>query len=119
MRLSEIEDERALDVLAEIIDPIAEIATDDVVQNIYKSGKPKIMIVKEMLKNHKKAVIAIMAALDGEKPENYHFNILSLPAKLLEILNDPEVDELFRSQGQMTEQPSSGSATGNTGGAGA
>lgn len=114
MRLSEIEGEQALDVLADIIDPIAEIATDEKVQNIYNSGEPKIMIAKEMLKNHKKAVIQIMAALDGEDPETYRFTLTSLPAKVMDILNDPELEQLFQSQGQMKDKPSSGSATENT-----
>lgn len=114
MRLSEIEGEQALDILADIIDPIAEIATDEEFGEMMRAKVPKIHLVKKMLKDHKKSVIAIMAALDGEKPETYRFNLLTLPMKILEIVNDPEVEQLFQSQSQMTELPSSGSVTENT-----
>ena len=41
-------------------------------------------------------------------------NIFTIPAKLMEIINDPEVRSLFHLQGQKQVVVSSGSATGNT-----
>lgn len=114
MRLSEIKDERALDVLAEIIDPVAEIATDEKIKKIYKSGKPRILIAKEILKNHKKAIIKIMAELDEVPVDKYTFTLTELPAKVLDIMNDPEIERLFQSQGQKEDAPNSGSVTENT-----
>lgn len=101
MKLSEIKGDRALDVLADIMEPLARILTDDEI--IKNNGEPKLLLAKKILKGHKKEVIEILAILDGEKPETYEVNLLTLPVKLVEILNDPEIGNLFTLQGQKTE----------------
>ena len=113
MKLSEIEGERAIDVLADLIEPASEIMSDKEVSALYESGQT-LKAVKVALKNHKKAVIEILAVTEGEDPTTYKPKVLSLPAKLIEIFNDPEVIGLFRLQGQ-DEKTSSGSATENIG----
>lgn len=114
MKLSEIKGEQALDVLADLIEPASEIMTDKMVVATAKSGQ-KLRAIKLAIKNHKKAVIEILAALDGADVDNYEVNVLTLPAKLLEILNDPVVMSLFSSQVEKTEKTSSTPATGNIG----
>ena len=111
MRLSEIEGEKALDVLADLLEPASEIVSDKEVEKHYKSGQT-LLAVKAALKNHKKAVIEILAITEGEDPETYKPKVLTLPAKLLEIFNDPDIIDLFRLQGQ-EDKTSSGSATEN------
>lgn len=111
MKLSDLKGEAALDALADIIEPSAEIMTDAHFVKCMRDGN-KMKAVQLALRNHKKAIIEIMAALDGEKPETYEVNFLSLPKKLLEVFNDPEVASLFTSQGQT--RTSSGSAMENT-----
>lgn len=114
MRLSEIEGEQALDIMADIIDPFVEIASDKDFVDMVRSKTSRIALVKKILRDHKQSIIAIMAAIDGKKPEEFKFNLLTLPKKILEVVNDPEVEMLFLSQGQMTESPSSGSVTEST-----
>lgn len=97
MKLSKVENENALDLLADIIEPTAKILSDSEVVNTFKSGK-KIEGVKIIIKNHKKEIMAILAALDGVPVEQYKCNILTLPVKILEILNDEELMEFFTSQ---------------------
>lgn len=99
MRLSEIKNEAAIDVLVEILDPASEIIGDSEFQKAINAKANNMEIAKIVLKNHKKAVIAILAALDGKKPEEYEVGVLSLPVKILEILNDPELVSLFTLQG--------------------
>ena len=98
MKLSEIQNEQALDILADIIEPAASILADEEVKRIYNS-EPKLKLVSYIIKNHKKSVIEIMAKLDGKEPEDYTFTLLSLPKKILEIINalgeDKELQELF------------------------
>lgn len=114
MKLSEIKGEKALDVLADLIEPASEIMTDKMVVATAKSGQ-KMRAIKLAIKNHKKAVIEILAALDGaEDVDSYEVNVLTLPVKFVEIFNDPDVMSLFTLQGQKTEKTSSGSATENT-----
>lgn len=117
MKLSEIKGEAALDVLAELAEPAVEIMADEEVREIAQSKKPKVLLVKPILKNHKTAIIQIMAALEQKDPEEFvkTMNILTLPKKILELLEDEALMELFQSQGQMMEEESSGSATENTG----
>ena len=100
MKLSEIKGEAAIDVLVDILDPASEIIGDKEIELAVRNNATRMQIVKIALKNHKKAVIAILAALDGKKPEEYEVSVLTLPVKLLEVLNDPELVNLFSSQGQ-------------------
>lgn len=115
MKLSDYKGEEAIDILVELIEPAAVIMADKEIAQMAKGNVPAVKVVKTAIKNHKKEVIEIMAILDGENPEEYaeKINVFSLPVKLLEILNDPLMKDLFMSQGQTTEA-SSTSATENT-----
>lgn len=116
MKLSEIKGEQALDVLADIIDPVGRILADGSVYKLVQSGKPKMFLVKHIIKTYKKEVIEIMARLDFKEPKEYEkeMNIVTLPIKLLELLNDEDLLQVFQSQGQNMAQTSSGSAMVNT-----
>ena len=112
MKLSDLKGEAALDAFADLIEPVSEIITDKEFVRLARSNAPRPKLVKAAIKNHKKAVIEVLAILDGESPESYEVNLLTLPKKLLEVANDPEIASLFQSQGQTVT--SSGSATENT-----
>lgn len=115
MKLSEYKNEDALDLLADILDPLSEILMDEGVRNLTKNKETtKMQAVKYLLKEHKKPIIQIMAIMDGVPVDKYEVNFLSLPKKLLEILNDQELIDFFHSQGQMMEKDNSGSAMANT-----
>lgn len=95
MKLSEIKGEKALEVLADLIDPATAIMADAEVKKAYDMNKNVLQLAKVILKRHPKEVVAILAALDGVPVEDYEVNIVSLPKKLLEILNDEELQQLF------------------------
>ena len=103
MRLSDIHGEKAIDALADLIEPLSVIFADPEVQNSVKKDEPKMILCRKILKAHAKEVITILAILDGEKPELYDVTLLSLPMKLLELLNDPEVQSLFTLQAPNAE----------------
>lgn len=115
MKLSDYKGEQALDIFVELMEPATTIMADKEVAQLAKSNVPIVKIVKAAIKNHKREVIEILAILDGEDPKEYakKITVFSLPAKLLEILNDPDVQSLFTSQGQ-TIEASSTSATEST-----
>ena len=115
MKLSEIKGEAALDVLADIIEPIAEIAMDAEVREMRQAGKPRLLIVKQIIKAHKEALIQVLAALDMKTVEEYKetVSLVTLPLQVMEMLNDEQVSELFGLQSQ-TEKTSFGSAMENT-----
>lgn len=114
MKISEIKGEAALDALADIIDPATEILSDPEIKKMYNSGQPRLLMIKYLLKNHKKPLLSIMATLDGVPVDEYEFNLITLPMKLMELMNDPDLVMLFQSQGQSIKETSSGSATEST-----
>lgn len=113
MKLSEIKGTRALTVLADLIDPMSEIIQDEQFKALLKT-KEKAKIAKYLLTNHNTNVIKVLALINGEDPATYEPSLLSLPLMLIELMNDPDVINLFGSQDQTTESASSGPATENT-----
>lgn len=115
MKLSDYKGEQAIDILVDLMEPATAIMADKEIAQLAQSKVPMVKLAKAVIKNHKKEVIEILAVLDGEDPKEYakKMTVFSLPVKLLEILNDPLMKDLFSSQGQMTEA-SSTSATENT-----
>ncbi len=113
-KLSEIKGEEALDVLADILEPAAEIMTDKEFALLVKN-KMLIKAVSLALKKHKQAVIKILAIMEDEDPDTYVPGFATLPVKLLELFNDPEMLQVFGLQGEKEDGTSSGSATANTG----
>ena len=124
MKLSDYKGEEALDVLADIIEPITFILADKDIQKMKEEAEknkkplPMISYVKPAIKNHKAEIIQILARLENQTPEEYKetLSLATLPVQVLEFLNDPEIQKLFISQSQTsTEQlASSGSVSENT-----
>jgi len=84
MKLSEIKGVRVFDVIADIIDPIANIAEDEEVKQLFKKetlpeGEKRDHYVLQrlrkaipcFLKKHKADIIAILAAIEGEEIDDY------------------------------------------------
>lgn len=95
MRLSEFKGDEALDVLAELCEPVLELCADEEIKNAFTGKMPKVKIIKPLIKNHKQAIKHILATLDCKPVEDYEINLLTLPIKILEVLNDPEITSLF------------------------
>ena len=106
--------EEELDLFADLLDPAAEILTDEAVRSVFTSGGKPITAIKYAIKNHKAAVLEILARIDGVPVEDYHISALALPVKLLALLNRPELKGLFSSAGQTNDAAPSGSHTENT-----
>lgn len=113
MKLSEIKGEKAMEVLADLIDPIKELATDKQFKEKISAGD-KLEAIKYLLKNQSKTIVTVLAVINGEDPDKYEPNLLTLPVTLMDFFNDPMVMDLFGLQSQTPEKTSSGSATENT-----
>lgn len=100
--MTELKNEQAIEALADMFDPIVEIAGDNEVVSAARSDN-KILMVKLMLKKHARAIFEIMAIIDGVPVDEYECNMLTLPAKLIEVFNRPEFSVLFPLQGQTKE----------------
>lgn len=119
MKLSDYRGEEALDVFADILEPMTEIITDEEIVKLAKTeGTPVMSFVKPAIKNHKKAIIAILARLENKPVEEYvkTLTLFTLPKQVLDLFNDPEVQSLFHSQTQtdVKSEASFGSAMENT-----
>lgn len=112
-KLSEYRDEDALDLLADIMEPASVIIADPDVQKAFEKEN-KIKAASVAIKRHKRAVMEVLARLDGVAVEDYHCNIFTLPARLIEVLNDDQLIKFFTEQAQtVTTAASSGPATEN------
>ena len=114
MRLADIKGEKAFETLANILTPIKVLVSDT---DFNEARKVSAMdAVQVALRKHPNELKDILAYLDMEDPATYEVNLLTLPRKVLEVINDPEMIALFPSQGQQTGGTSTGSVTGNTAG---
>ena len=131
MRLSEVKGERVFDVIADCIEPIANIAADPEASRMFKREKlPEGRGVNEfllerarqsvppLLKNHKSDVITILSTIAGETYEEYASSLTlgSLINDVLQLLTDEAFTELFIFSPRQTGSDISGSASENTGG---
>jgi hypothetical protein len=103
MKLSEIKGKKALETLADLMEPIAKILENGEIKKSVENNETAIKIAQRLLKGWPDEIITILALLDGEKPETYEVNLLALPVKVLELINDPEIQTLFFSQDQTEE----------------
>ena len=122
MRLSDIKGDRTLEVIAEIIAPIANIAEDEEASAMFKREKlPDGMTAKKflmkrvrkslpvLLKGHKEDIILILSAIDGSDPMEYSrtLNLVKLVKDCTDLLTDEVFMQLFISA---QSENSSGSA---------
>lgn len=113
MRLSDIRGEAAIDAVADILEPIAEIAKDKEIIDLFRNGD-RLRAIQKALKGHRRAVVDILAILNQKDPVDYinEITLASIPAQALDILNDPELALLFTDAAE-TEKTSSTVATEN------
>lgn len=129
MRLSDIKGDRVLDVIADIIDPIANIVRDgDVAAMFERKAVPDGMEARDffarrmckglpvLLKGHKADIIAIMAAIDGVTPERYaaSLDFPKLFTDVMELATDDAFLNFLSSPGTGKDADASGSASASS-----
>ncbi len=113
-RLSDYQGEEAIELWADLLDPISDILTDTQVAQETKAGKPPIVIAKTILKNHKDAAVKILLRIDPEPLDGLNI-IIRLVALIAEIGGRSELKSFFGYAGQeIMENESSGLAMENT-----
>ena len=125
MRLSDIKGDRVFDVIADIIDPIANIASDETASAFFKREKlPEGMTAKSfllkrarkavpaLLKGHKNDIITVLSTIEGVSADDYRasLTLAKLMQDTAELMTDEAFGELFISAQSGT---SSGSAQEN------
>lgn len=125
MRLSDIKGDRVFDVIADIIDPISNIASDETASALFKREKlPEGMTAKSfllkrarkavpaLLKGHKSDIITVLSTIEGVSADDYRasLTLAKLMKDTAELMTDEAFGELFISAQSGT---SSGSAQEN------
>lgn len=123
MKLSDVKGDRVFDVIADLIEPIANVASDKEAMELFKKKKvPEGMEAKAflmerlkkalplLLKGHKQDLIAILSIIEGCSAEEYasKLTLSTLFRDVADLLDDKAFMELFISA--QTEEPSSASA---------
>lgn len=129
MKLSDIKGDRVLDVIADVIDPIANIAQDkDVAAMFKREAVPEGMEAREffaarmragmpaLLKGHKSDIIVILAAIEGVTPEQYaaSLNLAKLFTDVMELVTDDAFVNFLSSSETETGAGAPGSASASS-----
>lgn len=114
MKLSDIKGERVFDVIADIIEPVTNIAQDKEITLFKRETTPDGMTARSfaikkisknaplLLKRHKGDISTVLAVIKGQTVEEYvaSLNMATLSIDLLELLNDREFVSFFTSAAQ-------------------
>lgn len=128
MKISDIKGDRVLDVIADIIDPIANMVQDkDVAAMFKREAVPDGMEARDffakrmckclpvLLKSHKTDIIAVMAAIEGVTPEQYaaSLDFPKLFTDVMELVTDDAFLNFLSSSetGKGADAPGSASAS--------
>ena len=128
-KLSEITMEQGLDIVADILVPIMNIAEDDTARDFFTKEKPRegenaiqmaLRRIKSslpaLIKKHKEDLIVIMAALNTQTVDEYKHSkgFMGLVKDVVSLANDEDLQGLFTSAESENISESSGSASENT-----
>lgn len=95
-KVSEYKDGDALDLLADIIEPVTNIIGDEDVRTAF--NETRLKGISLAIKRHKSDVLSVLARLEGVPVEEYHCNVFTLPGRILELLSDDELLGFFSEQ---------------------
>ena len=128
MKLSDIKGDRVFDVIADIIDPVANMVQDkDVAAMFKREAVPDGMEARDffakrmckglpvLLKSHKADIIAIMAAIEGVTPEQYaeSLDFPKLFTDAMELVTDNAFLDFLSSRETKKGADAPGSASGS------
>lgn len=110
MKLSDIKGERVFEVIAEIIDPIANIVGDKDLMQAFKKeklpdgadkreyllGRVKKALPK-LIGGHKNDIVSMLASIEGVSVEEYTSNLdmFKLMKDCTDLMNDPAFQAVF------------------------
>lgn len=110
MKLSEFKDEKALQVISDLLVPIGRIAANP--ENAKAKDLGVLDFASAILRNSGKDVMTMLAILNDQDPATYHCTAASVMMDVFTMLDDPELLLLFGLQSQTPA--SSGSASEST-----
>ena len=116
MRLSEFKDEKGIEVVAQLLVPISKIFSNKenaaIQKRLKDQGGSMLDFASAMLRNSPRAVMDMLAILDGKDPEHYHCSAATALRDVFNMISDPELLSLFGLQSQTPVSSGSGWAPG-------
>lgn len=119
--LTDFKGEAALDLIANLIEPVSVIAADDKVKGLLAGemdSEKVLQLTTYLLKFHKKEIMSILAATEGKKVKDCDFTIMSLFKDintLVHMITEDEelveVRDFFSGLAQKDSKNSSGNVT--------
>lgn len=112
-KLTDYTGDAAIELWADLLDPLSVILTDEAIRKVVQSGKSKMDIVKEILKKHKKEAVEILLRIDNTPIDGLNI-ITRLMALLSDIGQNDEIKGFFGyAEQDQEDKGSSGSPTEN------
>ena len=114
-KLSDYKGEEAIELWADLLDPVTAMLANPNVANAAKgNGGSMLNMAKVLMKESPKAVEEILLRVDDTPIDG-----LTIPLRLLNLLNELQENESLKgffgsAEQEKTAEESSGSATGNT-----
>lgn len=105
MKLRDLKGDRAIEVIADLIAPIANIASDQKNLQLFRAQKlegetDREMAIRDLsqkiptlLRTHKKDVLAILCAVNGAEPDE--LSLIDIMKGAVELANDQDFLSLF------------------------
>lgn len=113
-KLSDYKGDDAIELWADLLEPMGAIIADKEIAEVVQSGKPKLLIAKSILKNHSKDAESILLRIDPTPIDGLNI-VLRLVMLIGEIGQSEELKSFFGFAEQVkTANESFGSVTENT-----
>ena len=109
MRLSDFKDEKGVEVVAKLLAPIGNIASNP--KNADARGNGNMAFAAAMLQNSPRDVMDMLAILNEQDPADYHCSAATVLMDVFNMISDPELLALFGLQRQTPASSGSASAT--------
>ena len=108
MKLSEIKGDRALEVIADIMEPISNLLSDPETKNALKNNgqKPIVKVLPKIIKTHKDDIYKMLAILDGVSVKEYseQSNMVKIINDFTDVVMDESIQSLFISAKPVEEK---------------
>ena len=99
MKLSEIKGDKALEVIADIMEPISNLISDSKFKKMFENREkePIVKKIPEIIKEHKSDIYKMLAVLDGVSVEKYkaETSVIKILKDFTDMIMDESVQKLF------------------------
>lgn len=112
--LSDYQGEEALELWADLLEPITQIIGDPEIAKVLQSKKPPLLKASAILKKYKAEAEKILLRIDPEPLDGLNV-LVRLAAIIVDVGQNEEIKTFFGfAEQEKTDNASSGSATENT-----